>query len=271
MTPDVRLQVVKDNQLCFNCLLPFYLLFPAAIKESVCSVPNCGRRHTKFIHVDEQVPTDQADNTIVTNDSASSGNTSAFGSSVFLPIVPILVNGVGVNALLEKGNTNSFLTESSATKLNLNGEKHNYMLNTVSQVKETCSKFVSVTVASCDQSFSQNLTNVLVVSSIPSRYPCANVDMNKYSHLRDINIARVPKGASVDILIGMDNSHLLVPLDVRYNPNNLKDPNATKHVFGWVINGQICQGDLREMTSHLCKSNICGMLNVKVLMITDFL
>ena len=51
MRPEARLDIAIKNKLCYNCLLPGHNSFDCH-KSSVCSVPECGRKHTKFIHVD---------------------------------------------------------------------------------------------------------------------------------------------------------------------------------------------------------------------------
>ena len=52
LKPVQRLKVVKDNKLCENCLLSNHEVSTCR-KPSVCSVPNCGKKHTRFIHIDE--------------------------------------------------------------------------------------------------------------------------------------------------------------------------------------------------------------------------
>ena len=48
--PNKRFQIVKINNLCFNCLLPYHI-YRNCRKPSQCSVPNCGLKHSKFLHV----------------------------------------------------------------------------------------------------------------------------------------------------------------------------------------------------------------------------
>ena len=50
MRPDERFNVARQCKLCFNCLLPDHCS-NACRKPSVCPVPGCGRKHTKFLHV----------------------------------------------------------------------------------------------------------------------------------------------------------------------------------------------------------------------------
>ena len=51
LMPKDRLKVVKKHRLCFNCLLAGHGSKNCR-KTSVCSVSGCGKKHTKFIHVD---------------------------------------------------------------------------------------------------------------------------------------------------------------------------------------------------------------------------
>ena len=53
MSPKSRFDIVKKNKLCFNCLLSGHSSRECN-KKSVCSVEGCGRKHTKFIHIDNQ-------------------------------------------------------------------------------------------------------------------------------------------------------------------------------------------------------------------------
>ena len=204
------------------------------------------KKHTKFVHVDtniDDIPVDSvADRgSPVPDNVVNTSNTNASGTNVYLPIVQMLVNGKRINALLDKGSTNTFITESLASSLNLKGNDFKYVLNTVSHARNASSKLVT---------YREVLNNVLVVSNIPAKYPCDNLNVQRYPHLENIPISPVKSGDVVDVLIGMDNSHLLVPLDVRFNPSSLKEPHATKHVFGWVLNGIVGDCGTRNIFSH---------------------
>ena len=144
MTPAARLELVKDKKLCFNCLLPFHTA-RTCYKQSVCSVPGCGKKHTKFVYVDthiDDIPVDSvADRgSPVPDNVVNTSNTNASGTNVYLPIVQMLVNGKRINALLDKGSTNTFITESLASSLNLKGNDFKYVLNTVSHARNASSK-----------------------------------------------------------------------------------------------------------------------------------
>ena len=42
-----------------------------------------------------------------------------------------------------------------------------------------------------------------------------------------------------DILIGMDNAHLLVPYEVKSSPSAENEPFATRTYFGWAVSEAI--------------------------------
>ena len=142
--------------------------------------------------------------------------------------MPVLVNGVKTYCLLDNGSTNTFITETLSNRLNLQGSRHVYNMRTIDSVKRMNSKVVNFNVLALDGSFSQDLTNVLVNSSIPAKYPTEQIDLRAYPHLTDIPLSLIGKGTPVEVVIGMDNWHLLLPLEVRYNAKPLNEPYATR-------------------------------------------
>ena len=250
MTPANRVQLARDKRLCFNCLLPNHVAAKCK-RQFVCSVPDCGKRHSKFLHSDVLNPnmTGQSQSSTAVN-NVNSGSTSAFGTSVYLPIVPLLVNGVQTYGLLDNGSTNSFITGSLAKRLKLNGPQYSYAMRTVNSVKPMSSKVVNVNVSAADGSFCQELKNVLVNSTAPAKYPTEEIDIKKYPHLANVPLFPIQKGTLVEVVIGMDNSHLLLPLEVRYNADALHEPYATRTVFGWALHGNLGDNTLGEIAAN---------------------
>ena len=52
MQPVDRFQVAKRHKLCYNCLLAGHVL-NACYKQSMCTVPDCSRKHSELLHFDE--------------------------------------------------------------------------------------------------------------------------------------------------------------------------------------------------------------------------
>ena len=291
--PDERFQIVKSNKLCFNCLLPYHNSRNCR-KPSQCSVPNCGLKHSKFLHVarenrfsSESASTSvnpassshnnqngASSNLVVSDTELSSVNCGASstrrGRTVYLPTVAVEVNGVQVYAMLDNCSTDSFITESLASRLQLRGEACDYVLNTVAGSENKKSSVVEASVASTDGSFQQDISNLVVVPRIPSRYVPRHVDISEYPHLTDLALSPVPVGSQVDLLIGQDNPDMICPRDVRFNPECPKDPYATKSVFGWCLNGLVGNnGDIREISSHFIQTE-CNVEKLWTIECQDF-
>ena len=98
-------------------------------------------------------------------------------------------------------------------------------------------RIVNCNLSSADGTYSTELRNVCVVDSVPTRYPDVEIDLNRYPYLADIPLVNVHKGDRAELLIGMDNSHILLPLEVRYDPAAMESPYATRSVLGWALNG----------------------------------
>ena len=251
MHPWERVRVAQSNKLCFNCLLPKHMAKDYK-KPSSCSVPDCGKKHTKFLHTDPRPRSPSKGANSETRGATGNGNAndatgnvvnlgsmSAFGSTVYMPIVPIVVNGKSVLGLMVSGATNTVISQNLAKELCLSGQSHRYVLNTVSRSDVKSSLCLNVNVSSVDRTFSEQLKNVLVCSPLPARYPQSVIDISQYPHLSDIPIPQVGPGDRFDMIIGMDNGHLLFPLESRRNPEAPREPFAVHYVFGWCLNGII--------------------------------
>lgn len=246
LPPKERLQVVIDNRLCFNCLLAGHFTRECR-KQSVCTVPGCGRRHTKFIHVDD-IPSRGNNGNGQGTFEASNASANTFGSAVYLPIVPVIVNGrIRAHALLDSGSTNTFISKSLSTRLGLDGTQISYRMSTLCKQSEMSSRVVEMSLSPEGTGTGDGmvLKNVLVVDDIPAKYPRQVIDISKYSHLADLPITTEGK---VEILIGMDNAQLIMPIDVRSSPDN--QLYATKTRFGWSLNGPVEGATSSEVCSH---------------------
>ena len=253
MAPEARLKMVKENRLCFNCLKAGHPVKNCR-KPGRCTVPNCQRKHSKFIHITDSEKSNSDNKDMAqkgSNSNASSASVSAIGSQIYLPIVPVKVNGALVYALLDNGSNQSFISEKVALDLKLRGRDQRYTVNTVSGTKGNVTKNVAFDLASVDNTFTCHISDVLVIPRIPANYPSSEIDVSRFSHLNDLPLPNIPCGANVDLLLGMDNFHLLTPLSTRRNPNSPRDPYAIESVFGWTLNGYIDRKSWNEIDSNV--------------------
>jgi hypothetical protein len=234
LKPFERLKFVKENKLCENCLYSNHKVEDCK-RPTVCTVPGCGKKHTRFIHVFQDSKesstnvNDQSKNEIVANANVN------VTSNVHVPVVPVRVNShVETFALLDSASTSSFCTKSLVNKLRLKGEQHSFVLNTLSKSDEArVSEVVDLKLRSTDGKEYLNMKGVFVVDSIPVKSP--NVSMSEYPHLCDLDIAMVGSENAINLLIGQDNAEALVPLGVRKGKKG--DPFAIRTLFGWSLYG----------------------------------
>ena len=133
----------------------------------------------------------------------------------------------------------TFVTQQLATQLKLKGKEVSYSVSTLGHSSEVSSKTESINITSVDANQVLKADTVLVVGSIPVRYPTNYVYINLYPHLADLPMPRVGNDVQVDVLIGMDNAYALMPLEVRCSSSDRRQPYATRTLFGWSLNGPV--------------------------------
>ena len=248
MQPIERFQVAKRHRLCFNCLLGGHVS-TTCYKQSMCTVPNCNRKHSELLHTD----TVDDDNAVHDDIQVCNIATQREGASVYLPLVPVIVNGSSypVYALLDSGSTNTFVTKQRVQKLKLQGKDVQYNMSTLGQISEVKSTTVSFCLTSVQDDVKFDVMTALAVNSIPVRYSGSVIDIDQYPYLADLDLPRLSSDVRVDILIGMDNADALMPLEVKCSDKQKRQPYATRTLFGWSLNGPV--GNLTnslQVSSH---------------------
>lgn len=61
----------------------------------------------------------------------------------------------------------------------------------------------------------------------------------RWSHLTDLPLKS--SGGQVDILLGLDNAHLMIPREIRHGSHH--QPIASRTRLGWMVRGKIDEGD----------------------------
>ena len=210
----------------------------------------CGRKHTKFIHINE--PVDSGNETKqVGSDSIKARDTevsdatvvnvsTSIGVNVHMPVVEVRVNDqCNTYALLETASTSSFCSQKLVD---------NFQLNTLSQSQsDKTSQIVDLNLISPNNGEALRLTGVYVVEDIP--FKTSSVDVENYPHLQDIPL-NINNDSTVQILIGQDNAEALIPLETRRGKKG--DPFAVRTLFGWSMNGPIAVRDKinQKVISH---------------------
>ena len=231
MSPSQRLDIVNNHKLCHNCLLASHEVKFCG-KRSVCSVPGCGKKHTRFIHIEEP----SSDQNV---DSIVSAHTKCSDQNVYMPIVEVTVNNfLKVHALLDSASSNSFCSNHLVKRLGISGKTEEYTLNTLQGSQCKTSEYVSLSLSGSAGSTCNDetivMSKVYVIDEIPVNNSVINLD--RYSHLTDVPLSK-QDNVKVDILIGLDNTEALVPLEIRKGGKG--EPFAVKTLLGWYVSGRM--------------------------------
>jgi len=143
-------------------------------------------------------------------------------------------------ALLDSGSDRTFCEQRLAQELNLANSPIKLVVQTMSpgspHVLNTA--VVSLDVSSLEGNFSINLSEVVVVGSIPVAPPCvpSSVSIQKHPHLHGVSLPEID-GGSVTLLIGNDYAAAHRCLDSRFSPEPRMSPDAVLTPFGWMLRG----------------------------------
>ncbi|XP_053392388.1 uncharacterized protein LOC128555057 [Mercenaria mercenaria] len=216
-----RRKKARDVGLCFMCLRDNHRGNNCK-NFRVCGTNGCTKNHHKLLHCQQSPLNSNAQKSITKN-----GDT--FGepkqqqqqgfftrkSQIALRTVPVVVytensRKILINALLEGGSTKTYINQSLAGELGLQGKIETVQVNTLNdkvQTFETMS--VSLTVKSL-YGQSQTEMDALVLDNVIGSLQTVNWNkyINKWEHLKGINFPFIDQNRAVDMLIGLDYATL---------------------------------------------------------------
>ena len=173
-----RRQHVMNHHLCLNCLKTSHGARNCRLNLS-CSVDGCDRKHTKFLHtVDLPVRTSEA--TASTEQAHIMCNTTnTTDDRIALPVVPVEVRAsatgecIIIQAVLDSGSTNTFVTEDLVEQLSLNSKRQSLELTTLDRVAQVQTSTASLEISAVGGSTFAPLHNIFTRKTIPVvHYSC---------------------------------------------------------------------------------------------------
>nr|XP_034339443.1 uncharacterized protein LOC105341007 [Crassostrea gigas] len=244
-----RYAVLKMKGLCFSCL-------KSGHQKGVCQRKSycihCKRCHPSILHLDPRQsfePPDQNNNRLsVSSASVSSAAHMGAGELVrqALPIIPVRLKSrnsdkyIYTYAFLDSGSTATFFTEKIANLLHIEGKKTLLNLTTMGQQKtENCYILSGLEITDVNGDNPIDLPPIYTQPELPvSRKDIISLeDLQRWPHLSDIHIDRIPIDSDIGLLIGVNVPKAMEPWDIIPSKDN--GPFAMKTILGWVINGPI--------------------------------
>ena len=230
MTLKSRKEVVKQQQLCFNCLQKHRVR--DCPSSGRCKQNSCGRKHHTLLHEERE-----ADRKVVYNshvDARSSPNT-------FFQLVDVYVMGnngsvVPTVAVLDSGSQITLIHESLAKDLGLKGEKRPLVVKTMNSEDTRQSSMVSLRMKSKDPNLPGvvHIQKAWTVEADTFRCPVQHL-CKDWNHCKNLGIPDYIDSSEVKMLIGMDYPEVHLQLEVRRGKE--LQPLAIRTKLGWSIMG----------------------------------
>jgi hypothetical protein len=235
-----RVQFVKKNKLCFNCLKGNHFS-NVCRKQAGCNVTECKSKHHFLLH--RWVDTSKSDHTA----QQSIVNCATTGGSYVkncLGIIPVLVRGGSgtffkTYALLDEGADKTLCDERLLKTLNLPSKPVTFQMSTASSSGITVQgQEVDLHVQPASGGNDVTLRKVWSVKSLPvsTRSAARNADFRNIPYLSKIDIPEIDS-SSVMLLIGTDAPQAHIPLEVRSGRHD--QPYAIRTQLGWAVRGPV--------------------------------
>ena len=261
-TPNDRRSILIESKRCFKCLMPGHQLNECKYPRS-CR--NCGGRHHQSICFRSRGPMQNETSneessglgsTTTQLTTATANNIKVKGSVLLQTATAIATNedrskSVTVRILFDNGSQRSYVTDNIKSKLGLKPTSTETLrLNTFGETAYRNQRCQVVTLPLRNKNHEyveiSALNFPVICSPLPKR-----VDVNKYPHLQDLELAdRSEIGQdAIDILIGSDYYWDIVTGESIRGENG---PTAVNSKFGWLLSG--------PTNSSPCETNVVSNL-----------
>lgn len=226
-----RWDEVNKAQLCPSCLNR-HLPWPCKT-AAVCGIGGCMLKHHQLLHTPLQNPP---------STSGACLPSSGSESSTCLKYVPVRLYGksktVDTYAFIDEGSTATMMESSLAEELQISGAAEDFSIQWVDGTKaqDTKSQCIGLQISGINESKRHSLFRVHTQTKlcIPKQSISTKRLKQTFTHLRGIDVNGY-QHAKPRLLIGLTNTHLTVPTEVR--AGKVGEPIAFNCALGWCVYG----------------------------------
>ncbi|XP_041761150.1 uncharacterized protein LOC121587900 [Anopheles merus] len=246
-----RLEIVVNSQQCQACLTSNNHSQNNCNEARECGIQGCRETHHQLLHTGDTVRM----------------NYHQTIQNVYYQIVPVVLRNnnhtLETYAFLDAGSSLTLIEENTANKLHLNGVTDPLTLTWTQNlsVQENCSRRVSCMIKGMNEKKEHLLNGIRTVKNLqlPSQTLSGSILAARYPHLKGIKLSDYQK-ARPTVLIGLNHSHLLMPLGRKMG--RPEEPMAIKTKLGWLIFGidKICLSETNHLMIHKSEDLMTEMM-----------
>ncbi|XP_055613257.1 uncharacterized protein LOC129759762 isoform X1 [Uranotaenia lowii] len=237
MNSTERLKRKEEHKLCERCLNEHKGWCRFKIN---CNVGACREHHHPLVHRNTITKPSLKD-TVPSITEQHHTHTTEQGSIIYR-IVPITLHykqrSVSTSAYLDEGSSMTLIEEGLVDSLNAKGRLQPLTLEWTSNIvrQEPNSICLTLQVSGCTTGQRSVLKEARTVKklSLPRQRVNFKEITSQYSHLQGLDMAN-QEGDEPKILIGLNNVHLMAPLESKIG--NINEPIAVRSYLGWTIYG----------------------------------
>ena len=238
-----REEFVKNKRLCFACLQGGHRSKDCKDRLK-CRI--CEKQHPTSLHrkdrpakEERKPPRDEEDRTSEVNMVTRSS------IKIACPAVPVVVTNKITGkkektyAALDNFSTSSYMDGQLMKKLGLSGRKTDLQIKTIEgrDCKINATIANNIEISSLEGDYVTTIPKVFAKENWPFSHKDSpsEKDVTNIQFQRDIPFQFINE--KIGILVGMDMPEILEPLETV--KSNRKGPYASRHHFGWALNGPI--------------------------------
>ena len=243
---DEKRELVKNKNLCFNCLRPGHCA-RNCLSKNTCK--HCRRKHHSELHMEQCTPPPPAPTTSKVEEpkevKTHSNHATSSIPTVLLPTARILVDDkseipISCRALLDSGSQVTFIREELVQKLGLQRKASTLPIGGIGNGDaEASTEYVNITIKSSYDPYFKLSVTAHVLPQVTGTLPSTVIDTQKWRHINCLKLADPDynKPGKIDVLLGADATWNILLDESSQGPRHA--PSAKSTVFGWVVAGKV--------------------------------